>query len=50
MGQVLPEFQRRVLFLLEDAVHAGEASPVKQAYLADRVAIHDGQPSNTAPS
>jgi hypothetical protein len=39
-----PEFQRRGLALLEDAVAAGDASPGDLAYLLDRVRVADGLP------
>jgi Family of unknown function (DUF6624) len=39
-----PEFQRRCLTLLEEAVAAGEADPGHLAYLTDRVRRAAGQP------
>lgn len=39
-----PEAQRRLLPLVEAAVKAGEAAPSHLAYLADRVATHEGRP------
>src|SRR5689334_15826288 len=39
-----PAFQRRCLDLLTAAVERGEATVVQQAYLADRVLLHEGQP------
>jgi hypothetical protein len=39
-----PAFQRRCLDLLTAAVEAGEAEVVDQAYLTDRVLLHEGQP------
>ncbi|MDP9340916.1 MAG: hypothetical protein M3Q23_02160 [Actinomycetota bacterium] len=38
-----PEFQRRCLGLLEDAVARDEAEPRQVAFLTDRVRIHEGQ-------
>lgn len=38
-----PQTQRWFLPLLEAAVRAGEASPSDLAYLADRVAVHEGR-------
>ncbi len=38
------EAQLRLLPLVEAAVKAGEASPSHLAYLADRVATHEGRP------
>ena len=39
-----PEFQRRCLDLVTDAVAAGEADPGHLAYLTDRVLCAEGQP------
>jgi hypothetical protein len=39
-----PAFQRRCLELLTDAVERGEATIGQQAYLTDRVLLHEGQP------
>ena len=39
-----PAFQRHCLGLLTAAVEAGEASPADQAYLTDRVLLHEGEP------
>jgi len=39
-----PEFQRRALELLREAVAAGQASPGNLAYLTDRVAVGAGEP------
>ena len=39
-----PQARRRLLPLVEAAVKAGEASPTHLAYLADRVATHEGRP------
>jgi hypothetical protein len=39
-----PPFQRRCLDLLTAAVERGEATVVQQAYLTDRVLLHEGQP------
>ena len=39
-----PAFQRRCLDLLTDAVERGEATIMQQAYLTDRVLLHEGQP------
>jgi uncharacterized protein DUF6624 len=39
-----PEFQRRALVLLRDAVAMGEASPAAAAYLEDRIAMYEGRP------
>jgi Family of unknown function (DUF6624) len=39
-----PAFQRRCLDLLTAAVEHGEATVVQQAYLTDRVLLHEGQP------
>ena len=39
-----PAFQRRCLDLLTAAVERGEATVVQQAYLTDRVLLHEGQP------
>jgi hypothetical protein len=39
-----PAFQRRCLDLLTAAVERGEATAVQQAYLTDRVLLHEGQP------
>ena len=39
-----PAFQRRCLDLLTAAVEGGEAGAVDQAYLTDRVLLHEGQP------
>ena len=39
-----PAFQRRCLDLLTAAVGRGEAAAVDQAYLTDRVLLHEGQP------
>ena len=39
-----PAFQRRCLDLLTSAVTRGEATVVQQAYLTDRVLLHEGQP------
>src|SRR5689334_4031878 len=38
-----PAFQRHCLGLLAAAVEAGEASRVDQAYLTDRVLLHEGE-------
>jgi hypothetical protein len=39
-----PAFQRRCLDLLTAAVDRGEATIVQQAYLTDRVLLHEGRP------
>jgi hypothetical protein len=39
-----PAFQRRCLDLLAAAVERGEAVIVQQAYLTDRVLLHEGKP------
>jgi len=39
-----PAFQRRCLDLLTAAVERGEATIVQQAYLTDRVLLHEGEP------
>jgi len=39
-----PVFQRRCLDLLTAAVRRGEATVVEQAYLTDRVLLHEGKP------
>jgi hypothetical protein len=39
-----PAFQRRCLDLLATAVERGEAAIVQQAYLTDRVLLHEGKP------
>ena len=39
-----PAFQRRCLDLLTGAVARGEATASQQAYLTDRVLLHEGQP------
>ena len=39
-----PAFQRRCLDLLTAAVERGEATMVQQAYLTDRVLLHEGKP------
>ena len=39
-----PVFQRRCLDLLTAAVEQGEATVVEQAYLTDRVLLHEGKP------
>jgi hypothetical protein len=39
-----PEFQRRCLDLVTDAVAAGEADPGHLAYLTDRVLCAEGRP------
>jgi hypothetical protein len=39
-----PAFQRQCLELLTAAVERGEATVVQQAYLTDRVLLHEGQP------
>jgi len=39
-----PEFQRRCLALLTEAVAVGEADPSNLAYLTDRVLCAEGQP------
>lgn len=39
-----PAFQRQCLDLLAAAVERGEATAVHQAYLTDRVLLHEGQP------
>jgi hypothetical protein len=39
-----PAFQRRCLDLLTAAVQRGEATVVQQAYLTDRVLLHEGKP------
>ena len=39
-----PAFQRRCLDLLTAAVAHGEATIVQQAYLTDRVLLHEGKP------
>lgn len=39
-----PAFQRRCLDLLTAAVERGEATIVQQAYLTDRVLLHEGKP------
>ena len=39
-----PAFQRRCLDLLTAAVERGEATVVQQAYLTDRVLLHEGKP------
>jgi hypothetical protein len=39
-----PAFQRRCLDLLTAAVERGEATAVQQAYLTDRVLLHEGKP------
>ena len=39
-----PAFQRRCLDLLTAAVVSGEATIVQQAYLTDRVVLHEGKP------
>jgi hypothetical protein len=39
-----PAFQRRCLDLLTAAVGRGEATVVQQAYLTDRVLLHEGNP------
>jgi hypothetical protein len=39
-----PAFQRRCLDLLTAAVVRGEATLVQQAYLTDRVLLHEGRP------
>jgi hypothetical protein len=39
-----PAFQRRCLDLLTAAVEGGEATAVQQAYLTDRVLLHEGKP------
>jgi hypothetical protein len=39
-----PAFQRRCLDLLTAAVVHGEATIVQQAYLTDRVLLHEGKP------
>jgi hypothetical protein len=39
-----PAFQRRCLDLLTAAVEGGEATFVQQAYLTDRVLLHEGKP------
>ena len=39
-----PAFQRRCLNLLTAAVERGEATIVQQAYLTDRVLLHEGKP------
>jgi hypothetical protein len=39
-----PAFQRRCLDLLTAAVEHGEATVVQQAYLTDRVLLHEGKP------
>jgi hypothetical protein len=45
-----PDFQRRCLQLLTDAVDQGEADPAHLAYLTDRVLCAEAAPSVTAPS
>jgi Family of unknown function (DUF6624) len=39
-----PVFQRQCLDLLAAAVERGEATAVQQAYLTDRVLLHEGKP------
>jgi hypothetical protein len=39
-----PAFQRRCLELLAAAAERGEATVVQQAYLTDRVLLHEGKP------
>jgi hypothetical protein len=39
-----PAFQRQCLDLLTAAVERGEATTVQQAYLTDRVLLHEGKP------
>jgi hypothetical protein len=39
-----PAYQRRCLDLLTGAVERGEATIVQQAYLTDRVLLHEGKP------
>jgi hypothetical protein len=39
-----PAFQRRCLDLLTAAAECGEATIVQQAYLTDRVLLHEGEP------
>jgi hypothetical protein len=39
-----PAFQRRCLDLLTAAAERGEATIVQQAYLTDRVLVHEGKP------
>ena len=39
-----PAFQRRCLDLLTAAVERGEATVAQQAYLTDRVLLHEGRP------
>jgi len=39
-----PKFQQHCLILLRAAVSAGEASLVDQAFLTDRVLLHEGRP------
>jgi hypothetical protein len=39
-----PAFQRRCLDLLTGAVQCGEATTWQQAYLTDRVLLHEGKP------
>ena len=39
-----PAFQRRCLDLLTTAAERGEATIVQQAYLTDRVLLHEGKP------
>lgn len=40
----LPDFQRRALALLLEAVEAGEINVVDTAYLSDRIAVFEGRP------
>lgn len=42
-ADVDPAFQRRALELLTAAAAAGQADPTEAAYLADRVAVNEGQ-------
>jgi hypothetical protein len=39
-----PEFMKKSLRMLEDAVNQNEASPVNLAYLSDRIATLEGRP------
>jgi len=42
-----PAFQRRCLDPLTAAVERGEATIVQQAYLTDRVLLHEGKPQRS---
>lgn len=44
-----PAFQHRYLDLLIAAVERGEATIVQQAYLTDRVLLHEGKPHRDLP-